>query len=191
MYAQRQGCQCGSGNDGAKVGCTFRYSQGGLTEGLTHYPRRWVSLRSTQPTDNETQWSARPRAKPSEGRRAFARLCADLALDREAIKLDARFRGHERGAVAGMCGSRCAFTLHVFGSFVTATFTVPLASAITRRVFASNAMPVRRTPSTLASTHTPSPACLNSPSAAAIFVLASLAKGLRSTTALSASAFCR
>jgi len=32
---------------------------------------------------------------------------------------------------------------HVFGSCVTATFTAPFASAMTRNVFASNAMPVR------------------------------------------------
>src|SRR6185312_6384865 len=70
-------------------------------------------------------------------------LCEDPTPNREAIKLDARFRGHERGAVAGMSGGSAKPHAHVFGSFVTATFTVPLASAITRRVFASNAMPER------------------------------------------------
>ena len=51
-------------------------------------------------------------------------------------------------------------SLYIFGSSLTATLAVPSASAITRRVFESNAMPVRRTSLHAASTCTPSLFCL-------------------------------
>ena len=45
---------------------------------------------------------------------------------------------------------------YIFGNCVTAALALPSASAITRNVFESKAMPVRRTSCTLASTCTPS-----------------------------------
>jgi hypothetical protein len=70
--------------------------------------------------------------------------------------------GHFAEEIGCMLAANRAMRLELrasysLGSWVTATFTTPLASAITRSARASNSMPVRRTPVTAASTRTPSP----------------------------------
>jgi len=70
--------------------------------------------------------------------------------------------GIEAIGVCGVLGPRLRgddVADHILGSCVTATRTLPLASAITRSVVASNSMPVMRSPVTLVSTRTPSPTC--------------------------------
>src|SRR5207302_350954 len=76
----------------------------------------------------------------------------------------------------------------VYGSFATSTRTVPSASAITRRVLASNSMLTRRRLVTAASTVTPSALRRKSAMAASMLLRALAASGFRSTTAASASA---
>src|SRR5215510_3572955 len=78
-----------------------------------------------------------------------------------------------------------------YGSALTATRTVPSASAITRSVLASNSTPTRRRLVTAASTRTPSPPLRKFAIAASMLLRALAASGTRSTTACSASDFSR
>src|SRR5262249_12970465 len=90
-----------------------------------------------------------------------------------------------RGDFLNGCLAYCSAILR------TRARALPLASAITRNVFESNSMPTRRSPSTAASTSTPSTGFSKSASEASMLFLALAANGLRSTTAFCASAFCR
>src|SRR5262245_27149526 len=78
-----------------------------------------------------------------------------------------------------------------YGSFVTATCTVPSASAITRSVLASNSTPTSRRSVTAASTRTPSTLLRKSAIAASMLLRAFAVSGTRSTVAFSASDFSR
>src|SRR5262245_54284786 len=80
---------------------------------------------------------------------------------------------------------------HRSASFVTATCTVPSASAITRSVLASNSTPTSRRSVTAASTRTPSTLLRKSASAASMLLRAFAVSGTRSTVAFSASDFSR